>query len=179
MTGQQQLWPAMPDAYALRPFTVADLPMMADWLATPALRQWWGDPAEELALVTEDLGNDLMDQQIGLLGLRAFAYLQSYPCEAWGAPQFQDRPMGSYSVDICVGPPAMLGLGHGSAILRLYAMSLLSKGATDVVIDPDPDNERAVRCYRRAGFRDVAIRTSEDGTPVLVMDLHPEAASFS
>ena len=67
----------MPDAYDLRAFSAADLPMMADWLATPHLRQWWGDPATELALVTEDLANPLMDQQIGTHAGSAFAYLQS------------------------------------------------------------------------------------------------------
>ena len=174
----------MPDGYALRAFTAADLPMMAGWLAMPHLRQWWGDPAEELALLTEDLHNPLMDQQIGLLAGaaladRAFAYLQSYPCRAWGAPQFKDRPDGSHSVDMCIGPPEMLGLGHGHAILRLYAQTLQMRGATDIVIDPDPGNERAVRCYRRAGFRDVAIVEGEDGDPVLVMEFNPASASFS
>ena len=173
------MWPVMHDTYGLRAFTAGDLPMMADWLTTPHLRKWWGDPEEKLALVTEDLDNPLMEQKIGLLGGRAFAYLQSYPCHAWPAPQFDDRPQGSHSVDICVGPPDMLGRGHGVAILRLYATTLLAGGATDIVIDPDPDNERAVRCYRRAGFRDVAIRASEDGIPVLVMDFHPEPTSFS
>jgi aminoglycoside 6'-N-acetyltransferase len=169
----------MSDAYALRAFSAADLPMMADWLQTPALRQWWGDPAEELALVTEDMDNPMMDQQIGTLSDRPFAYLQSYPCHAWGAPQFMDRPEGSHSIDMCVGPPDMLGQGHGSTILRLYANTLLAGGATAVLIDPDPGNERAVRSYRRAGFRDVAIRNGEDGDPVLVMDFQPEQASFS
>ena len=125
----------MADSYTLRAFTAGDLPMMADWLATPHLRQWWGDPAEELALVTEDLGNPLMDQQIGLLAGRdladgAFAYLQSYPCHAWGAPQFADRPKGSHSVDMCVGPPDMLGRGHGAAILHLYATTLRRRGVS-------------------------------------------------
>ncbi len=173
------MWQAMPDSYALSPFTANDLPMMADWLATPHLRQWWGDPAEQLALVTEDLVNPLMDQQIGLAGGRAFAYLQSYPCQAWGAPQFADRAEGSHSVDMCVGPPDMLGHGHGAAILQFYAHTLIAGGATAVLIDPDPDNERAVRCYRRAGFRDVGVRTGEDGDPVLVMQFHPDATSFS
>ncbi len=169
----------MPDAYALRPFTADDLPMMAGWLDQPHLRQWWGDPAEQLALVTEDLDNPLMDQKIGLAAGSAFAYLQSYPCQAWGAPQFSDYAEGSQSVDMCLGPPDMLGHGHGTAILRLYAKTLLESGVTAVLIDPDPGNERAVRCYRRAGFRDVAIRTGEDGDPVLVMQFHPDAASFS
>ena len=169
----------MADTYALRPFSRDDLPMMAAWLATPHLRAWWGDPEEQLSLVTEDMDNPLMDQQIGLIAESAFAYLQSYPCHAWGAPQFQDRPAGSQSVDMCVGPANMLGHGHGAAILRLYAKTLVARGAKDVVIDPDPGNARAVRCYRRAGFRDVAIRASEDGTPVLVMDFRLEPAFSS
>lgn len=153
--------------------------MMAEWLATPLLRAWWGDPVEQLALVAEDLENPLMDQQIVTFADRAFAYLQSYPCRAWGAPQFNDRPQGSHSVDMCVGPPDMLGRGHGAAILRLYANTLLSRGETDILIDPDPGNERAVRSYRRAGFRDVAIRNGEDGDPVLVMEFHPDPAFSS
>ena len=178
----------MPESYVLRAFTAADLPMMAQWLAAPHLRQWWGDPAEEMALLSEDLDNPLMDQHIGMLANRgradggwadgAFAYLQSYPCHAWGPPQFKDRPDGSRSVDMCIGPAEMLGLGHGNAILRLYAKTLRMRGATDIVIDPDPSNERAVRCYRRAGFRDVAICEGEDGDPVLVMEFNP-APTFS
>ena len=169
----------MPDAYSLRVFTRYDLPMMADWLAPAHLRQWWRDPAEDLAPGTEDLDNPLMDQQTGAHANQSFACLQSSRCQTWGAQQFNDRPMGSHSVDICIGPSDLLGRGHGSAIVHLYAKALLVKGATDIVIDPAPDNERAVRCYRRAGFRDVAIRACEDGTPVLVMDIPPEPASFS
>lgn len=173
------MWLIMPDAYALRAFTAGDLPMMADWLATPHLRQWWGDPAVELAPVTEDLDDPLVEQQTGLLGPCAFVYLQSYPCQVWGAPQFKDRPQGSHLVDICAGPPDMLGQGHGAAILRLYAQTQMARGAKDVVIDPDLGNERAVRCYRRAGFRDVAIRRSKDCDPVLVINFHSAPASFS
>ena len=45
--------------------------------------------------------------------------------------------------------------------------------APAVVIDPDPDNERAVRAYRRAGFRDVALRRDGDGDMTLVMRFDP------
>ena len=169
----------MPDDYALRAFTAADLPMMADWLATPALRQWWGDPAEELALIAEDLNNPLMDQQIASLNGQPFGYLQSYPCQAWGAPQFRDQPEGACSMDTCIGVPGLLGRGNGTAMVRLYAQTLVGTGAARVLIDPDPSNERAVRCYRRAGFRDVAICEGEDGDPVLVMEFTPASASFS
>lgn len=165
----------LPDL-TLRAFAADDLPMMAVWLQTPALLEWWGDPVEQLALVTEDLDNILMDQQIACLDGVPFGYLQSYPCAAWGAPQFFDMPDDARAVDCFVGVPERLGKGYGAAILRQYAHRLLASGAPAVVIDPDPSNERAVRSYRQAGFRDIAIRPGEDGDAVLVMRFDPASS---
>lgn len=165
----------MGSGYTLRAMVRDDLPMVADWLATPHLRAWWGDPAEQLALVTDDLDEPLIDQQIAALGPRPFGYMQSYPVHAWpeNAPHLIDAPEGTMAVDCFVGPPDMIGQGHGSAMLRIYARHLLGTGAPRVVIDPDPDNERAVRAYRRAGFRDVAQRPDAEGDMTLVMRFDP------
>jgi aminoglycoside 6'-N-acetyltransferase len=162
--------------YALRPFLRADLPMMALWLQSPGARVWWGDPDEQLALVTEDLDEPLMDQQIAEVDGRPFGYVQSYPVHQWpdGAPHFADLPQGAVAVDCFVGVEDMVGQGHGSAMLRLYARHLLAKGAAAVAIDPDPDNERAVRAYRRAGFQEVGPRVDGEGDPVLVMRFDPD-----
>ena len=165
----------MPPDLILRAFTAADLAMMADWLATPALRQWWGDPAEQLALLTEDLDNPLMDQQIACLGGTPFGYVQSYSCAAGGAPQFADMPDDARAADTCIGVPEFLNKGHGAAMLRRYAQSLTTNVAPAVVIDPDPSNERAVRAYRRADFRDIAIRPGEDGDQGLAMRFDPHS----
>ncbi len=168
-------------SYALRALTRADLPLVATWLDTPHARARWGDPAEQLALVTEDLDEPLMDQQIASFGDRPFGYLQSYPVHAWpaGAPHLADFPSGTVAVDCFVGPVDMIGQGHGSAMLRLYARTLLGKGAPGVVIDPDPENERAVRAYRRAGFQDVAQRPDGAGDMTLVMRFDPSPIIFS
>ena len=156
--------------------TRADLPLLADWLQADHLHHWWGDPAEQLALVTEDLDQPLMDQQIASLGALPFGYVQSYPVHAWpgGAPHLEEFPPGTVAIDCFIGPAAMLGKGHGTAMLRLYARHLLQQ-APCVVIDPDPDNERAVRAYRRAGFRDVAQRPDADGAMTLVMRFDPNS----
>ena len=146
--------------YALRPFMRADLPMMALWLATPAARGWLGEADEQMALVSEDMDEPLMDQVIATVDGQPFGYLQSYPAHAWllGAPHLADFLAGSMAVDCLVGTSEMIGKGHGAAMLRLYALQLSAQGAPEVLIDPDPDNERAVRACRRAGFRDVALR---------------------
>ena len=162
--------------YALRPFTADDLPMMAQWLQTPAVRDWWGDPVEEqLGRTAAHLHDKAMDQRIARCGAEDFGYLQSYPWSRWpgGAPHFHDQPDDSRAMDVLIGIPRMLGKGHGTAMVRLYAETLLTEGAPAVVIDPDPTNLRAILAYRRAGFRDIAVRPGEHGDPVLVMCFDP------
>lgn len=165
----------MANSHTLQPMTRDHLPLLADWLTTPHARAWWGDPAEQLALVTGDLDEPLMDQQIACLDGRPFGYLQSYPVHAWpaGAPHLVDFPPDTVAIDCFVGPADMLGQGHGASMVRLYAQTLLGRGAPVVVIDPDPDNERAVRAYRRAGFHDVALRADGAGDMTLVMRFAP------
>jgi hypothetical protein len=47
-------------AYHFRPLTCADLTMVARWLETPEVLRWWGDPKEQIVLITEDLDQPLM-----------------------------------------------------------------------------------------------------------------------
>jgi aminoglycoside 6'-N-acetyltransferase len=155
--------------------TPADLPLLAEWLQGPDLRRWWGEPAEQLALVRQDLDEPLMDQQIASLDPQPFGYLQSYPAHAWpaDAPHLADQPPGAVAID-CFAAPDATGQGHGRVMLRLYADLLRTRGAPAVLIDPDPSNERAVRAYRRAGFRDLALRPDGDGDMTLVMRFDPD-----
>ncbi len=165
----------MPDpSYSLRPMTAADLVLLAEWLRGPEHIRWWGDPAEWLASKTEDLDEPLMDLRIAYFGADPIGYLQSYPVHAWseGAPNLVDQPPGSMAID-CFVAPQIIGQGHGSAMVRLYALSLLANGAPAVLIDPDPSNERAVRAYRRAGFRDLGLRPDGEGDMTLVMRFDP------
>jgi aminoglycoside 6'-N-acetyltransferase len=52
--------------------------------------------------------------------------------------------------------------------LRLAASIVLRQGARLIAIDPHMDNERARRAYRRAGFVERAIATTDEG-PVALM----------
>ena len=46
----------------------------------------------------------------------------------------------------------MIGLGHGSALVRAHVDHLFDQGAPAVGVDPDHDNPRAIRAYEKAGF---------------------------
>jgi aminoglycoside 6'-N-acetyltransferase len=148
--------------------TAADLPMIRRWLETPHVGEWWHDPAEQFELVSGDLDHPDMAQFIVTTGGRAFAYLQCYNLSAWDSG-FGPQPAGTRGLDQFIGEPDMLGRGHGSAFIRAFAEQLLTNGTPRVVIDPDPNNTRAIRAYENAGFKGDRIVTTPDGPAFLMV----------
>jgi len=166
-----------PEPYGFPRLTRADYPLLRAWLAQPHVRAWWGDPEEEIALIEEDIDAGPTDMRLVTQAGHPFAYVQDYPAHHWGAPQFAAYPPGTRGMDTFLGDPAWLGQGHAPRYLHQRCMALVAEGATAVVIDPSPDNERAVRAYRRAGFVPRGLAPCEDGDAVLVMEFDPAPSS--
>ncbi len=154
--------------YAFREMTADDLPMIRRWLDAPHVRDWWGDPAEQYALVSGDLDEPAMDQYIVSADGRAFGYLQCYDLTAWNSG-FGEQPKGTRGIDLFIGEADMIERGHGSAMLRAFADERLKRGAPRVVTDPDPRNLRALRAYENAGFARVGIVDTPDGPSLLMV----------
>jgi aminoglycoside 6'-N-acetyltransferase len=153
-----------------------DLAMLELWLAEPHLSGWWGDPGREIVLINEEIDGGPTDMRIvWTTGANAtpFAFVQDYPVQAYGAPQYADAPHASRALDTFLGDPAFLGQGHAKAYLRQRARALIAGGAGGVFVDPDPRNNRAIAAYASAGFRRVKTVPCEDGDPVLVMEYCP------
>jgi aminoglycoside 6'-N-acetyltransferase len=53
-----------PEHVTLRAMTEADLTLVRRWLGEPHVARWWGDPANELALIQEDRRNEAMEHFI-------------------------------------------------------------------------------------------------------------------
>jgi aminoglycoside 6'-N-acetyltransferase len=159
------------------PLTRADCPPMRHRLAQPHVRAWLGDPDEEIAPIGEDIETGPTDMRPVTHEGRPFANVQDYPAHRWPMPQYAGFPPGTRAMDTFLGDPAFLGQGHAPRCLR--ARALLAQGYPAVVIDPDPANERAVRAYRRAGFRADGILPCEGGDPVIVMEFRPALPSSS
>ncbi len=83
---------------------------------------------------------------------RPFAFIQDYDVRAWSPHHFDYLPAGSRGMDVYIGEPEMLGLGHGSRFVRQHVDHLFSLGAPAVGIDPHPDNAAARRAFEKAGF---------------------------
>jgi aminoglycoside 6'-N-acetyltransferase len=157
------------DTYRFQPMTADDLPLVRRWLKTAHVAEWWGDPAEQLTLVSGDLDEPAMEQFIVVKDDRAFAYLQCYSQAAWPENGLGLHPTGTRGIDQFIGEADMIGGGHGSAFIRAFTDRLLATGTPRVITDPDPANERAVRAYEKAGFHKAHEVDTPDGRALLMV----------
>jgi|ERR1043165_521393 aminoglycoside 6'-N-acetyltransferase len=158
-------------AYQFRPMSAHDLPMVRQWLLVPEVAEWWGDPDEQFGLVRGDMHEPAMDQYIVSLEGTPFGYLQCYRLTDWNIC-FGPQPEGTRGIDQMIGVPELIGRGHGSGFIRVFTEDLLKSGTPRVVVDPAPDNPRAIRAYEKAGFvRDKLVDTPE-GISLLMVRTH-------
>lgn len=135
-------------AYRFRPVRARDHAMLVRWRSFEHVHCWWGDPDP-----AEDSADARVARWIVSLRDRPFAYLQDYDVHGWPDHPFRHLPPGARGIDLFIGPPEMLGRGHGTGFIRQRLAGLFREGAPAVCVDPHPDNARAIAVYERAGFR--------------------------
>jgi aminoglycoside 6'-N-acetyltransferase len=153
----------------LRPATAADVPARAAIRRTPEVYQRWRGGEDLAAAVAEDLAEP---------GSHPLAIL--YQGRVAGAIQWSEETEPEYrhaSIDIYLDP-TLHGRGLGTDAVRTLARQLITdQGHHRLVIDPAADNEAAIRCYAKVGFRPVGVmrryERGADGTwhDGLLMDL--------
>ena len=153
--------------YQFHPMSADDLPLVRAWLARPHVREWWGDPDAQFGIVSGDLHEPAMDQYVVSLDHVPFGYLQCYRLTDWNIG-FGAQPAETRGIDQMIGEAGMVGRGHGPGFIRAFIEGLLASGTPRVVVDPDPENARAIRAYEKAGFLKDRLVDTPDG-PALLM----------
>jgi aminoglycoside 6'-N-acetyltransferase len=160
------------EAVGLRPVAAADAARLAEILGEPAVAQWWG--RFDLDRVREEL----LDPGDGTV-----AFAVEADGQVIGLVQYWEEDDPDYrhaAVDIALHP-AWHGRGLGADALRTLARHLFDdRGHHRITIDPAAENQRAIRSYRRVGFRPVGVMRRYERRPDggwrdgLLMDLLPE-----
>ncbi len=83
---------------------------------------------------------------------------------------FTNEEPGTFCMDLYIGEEDFLDKGYGTLIVKAFANYIFELfKAKKLLIDPDINNKRAIRCYEKAGF--IAKETTHDGvTDALVME---------
>ncbi|MDB5553056.1 MAG: family acetyltransferase [Rhizobium sp.] len=158
-------------------------PLLGAWLAAPHMRQWWGDPEEELGFILDMVeGRDTTRPFVIALDGVAVGYIQywfigHHQNEQWTKdhPWLKELPPETIGIDLSIGDPLKLSQGIGSAALAAFVAMLRELGHESIIIDPDPANVRAVRAYEKAGFVAVPELEGRTGDDVLIMQHHLKA----
>lgn len=159
-----------------RPLGESDLPLLHEWLSRPHLQQWWR--AENNSL--EDVRNKYLPRIAGADAAKPFlafegdepvGYIQSYRACAGTADWWPDQPgQGVYGIDQFIADANRLGQGLGTAMATQFVARLMADpDVTEIRVDPRPDNARAIRCYTKAGFREIGPIVTPDGPAVMMV----------
>ncbi len=146
----------MGERVRLRPAVSADLDRLVAIRSTPAVhRRWRGEDLRAECLA--DLADD--DLHVLVITDHAGAVLGAIQWEAEEEPDYRHASMDLYL------DPAVHGRGLGTDAVRTLARHLIvDHGHHRLTIDPAADNTAAIRCYTRAGFREVGrMRQYERG----------------
>ena len=148
----------------------ADFPLLLTWLAKPHVKEWWDDGDDTLEKVAQHYGEESGTKRFRICcqadeGASAIpiGYLQTYVVE--------DGGMG---IDLFLGEERFLNRGLGTQALQAFIQQVIEQSAPSYfVIDPDPKNTRAIRCYEKVGFRHTETILTQEGKSAYMMRFVP------
>lgn len=158
------------DNLALRP--LLDQPeeyaLLFSWLSHPEISRFYGgDAAREVASIRRHVQKGDVCSCLILQQERPIGYLQFYEIpDAEEKASLLLLPYAHpYGIDLFLGEPGLLGRGIGTRCLEMVCGYLFAQKHADALcIDPRVDNQRAIRCYEKAGFS--YVKTKQQGEKV-------------
>ncbi len=154
-----------------------DLPTLLSWFKEAHVAQWWPTPeADEFFefFLQRIRSKDTFAFIVHLNG-QPFGYIQYYridrTVEKAGSWLPQDIPEATtVGIDQFIGNKDMIGKGYGTQFIKEFITYLHSHipELTTVIVDPEPDNTAAIKCYEKVGFIKVGTFETNHGHALLM-----------
>ena len=156
---------------SFRPLRRSDFPVLASWLATPHVAEFWReDPtpeAVEAAYGPMVDGDDPTEGFVVELDGRPVGFVQRYLIADY--PQWQAAVGGAQGagIDYLLGVPELTGRGLGPLLVDRFAALTLDRypEAGTVTVAVAQANRRSWRALEKAGFSRVFAGTIDSGDP--------------
>lgn len=148
-----------------------DYEIMAKWLSTPEVLEFYGDVNSPYTL--EQVKGKYEPRVNGVVAVHPYiveldktpiGFMQHYKLaektqEEFGYP----RTLNVHGIDQFIGVPQYFNQGIGTVMITEFLNGLTRCIEADIVIlDPAVSNARAIRCYEKCGF--VKVKKVNDGT---------------
>ena len=160
-----------------RPLRRDDFPLLARWLAEPAVARWWNHETTPAA-IERDFGpsvdgDDPAEMFLALSGDRPFGFIQRYRID--NEPRYAAElarvcavPAGALSLDYFVGEPGMRGRGNGARMIAALVAETWPAypDAGEIIVPVAAGNAASWRALERAGFTRIAEGELEPDNPI-------------
>lgn len=152
--------------------TEVHFPLLFNWLRKPHVREHWPDDLTDDEIRQKYLGHinsGWVFPFVIQLEQRPIGYIQCY--QAWKENNnwWPDAQEGTYGMDLFIGELDCLGKGLGSKIVAQFMEHIsATHHVKQWIIDVDKNNQRAIRCYEKAGFTTAGDIVTPDGLAILM-----------
>ncbi len=165
-----------------RPATLEDLTLLEAWMQEPHWRKWWGAADKEIGYIRDmldrkDSTRPFIFQEDGM----DKGYIQVWKIEDVRGTEWEEKepwvgmvPVEAVGVDLSIGREVDLEKGIGTRALKAFVAKLYAEGCRSIVIDPAPENARAIRAYHKAGFEEIAELLGKTGDSLIMKHKNTE-----
>ena len=148
----------------VRTLTDKDKIQLAKWLSNPEVLQYYegrDNPfnkekvEQEFFADDDDVARFLVELNEVPIGYLQFYEVDGEERQIYG---YDDSEEVIYGMDQFIGEVAYWNKGIGTQLVRSVVMYLIRKKDADlIVMDPQIQNDRAIRCYEKCGFKKVKL----------------------
>ena len=160
------------------PLKETDFPLLATWMNRPHMKSWW---AEGKSWSQEDIAQKYKTYIEGYkikeglkkpihafiisLDQKPIGYVQYYDAHDFERKYgyikaiVPDLPDDSAALDFYIGEPDFIGKGLGVKILDVFIKKHIWPRFQACFVDPDTENESAIKMYTKAGFKTIEQNT--------------------
>ena len=168
--------------FIFKSLTQNDLPMLFEWFKQPYIEELWKEP-KNFEIFKSKYMKHITSQDIAPF----IAYIKDTPVAyiKYHHTNEDDRaivhdfaiPEKSIGFDLFIGNPEHLNKGYGTTLLKEF-IAFVKANEPDcqaIIIDPATDNDRAIACYKKVGFKTIGEYispygpTGEGPGPILMM----------
>ncbi len=149
-----------------------DIDFLIDCLKRPHVSEFWSEPKSDEQVrkkYLEAIESKVVFPFLICIDENPVGYIQAYQAARVGGGWWPDENEGTYGMDLYIGERDYLGKGYGSEIIHKFLEYFQSRREVRKwIIDVNPKNPRAIRCYEKVGFRFVKEVMTPDGTANLM-----------
>ncbi len=159
--------------FSFKPLQENDLDLLCQWLDKPHVKEWWNDHLthDEIKIkYRARIGDTVVVPFIVYFNDKAIGFIQYYHAARVGDGWWPNETEGTVGIDQFIGEEDCINRGYGTEMILAFLKQLLHSNPSihKIIVDVDPDNKRALRCYEKVGFKFVEMIDTPDGTAYLL-----------